>query len=177
MRVIIPVLLGLLPFGALANFPSDTLTPPEGYIIYSPDCSTGGLGPLFGFTIPSNPGATFRWEGPNGFSTTQAGFTPADTGLYILTVTVDNCPSVPDSIRVRYFEPPMVEASAPSNFYCPEEDTLQLSAAANSELVFWRRLLPSGASAYIGSGATLQIPVSVLGLNTERIIVTANGAI
>ena len=77
--------LVLLPLGALAHTPSDTLTPPNGNIIYGPDCITGELGTLFGFVIPPNPAATYQWEGPGGFSSTQASFAPPDTGLYILT--------------------------------------------------------------------------------------------
>ncbi|MCB9048998.1 MAG: T9SS type A sorting domain-containing protein [Lewinellaceae bacterium] len=153
----------------------DTLTPPNGRIIYSPDCSTGGLGELFGFIVPTNPAATFLWTGPDGFSTQQARFAPADTGLYILTVFLDNCPSIPDTIHVQYFEPPMVEGSAPSDFYCPSGGSILLSAAANSETLFWRRLLPNGNFTYLGDGPSLPVPANLLGLPTERILVTANG--
>ncbi|MCB9349990.1 MAG: T9SS type A sorting domain-containing protein [Lewinellaceae bacterium] len=176
MRVIIPVFFCLMAFSARAGMVIDTLTPPNGNIIYSPDCATGGLGTLFGFVIPPNPGATYRWQGPDGFIANQASFTPADTGLYILTVTADNCPSVPDSINVQYFEPPTVLANASSDFYCPNENTFLLSATANTDVLFWRRLLPNGNSIYLGGGDSLPVAGSLLGLLTERILVTANGA-
>ncbi len=175
MRFIIPVLFCALAGGPLAGAGPDTLTPPIGNIIYSPDCSTGGLGPLYGFVVPTNPGAIFQWEGPNGFSTQEPTFIPPDTGLYILTAFVDNCPSDPDSIHVRYFEPPTVTASAPAGHYCPGEAPLLLNASANSPTLFWRRLLPNGSSAYLGSGETLSVPGALLSLPTEQILVTANG--
>lgn len=175
MRLVIPALFCLWAIAARGGTAPDTLTPPNGNIIYSPDCSTGGLGPLFGFVIPPSPAATYRWEGPGGFAATQASFTPPDTGRYILTVTVDNCPSVPDTINVQYFDAPKVEASAPSAYYCPDAGAILLSATANSPTLFWRRLLPNGASQYLGAGESLPIPGSLLGLATERLLVTANG--
>lgn len=174
--MIILILFSMLTWSGRAGASPDTLAPPNGNIIYSPDCRTGGLGPLFGFVFPPNPAATYYWQGPGGFTSQQASFTPPDTGRYILTVAVDNCPSVPDTIEVRYFEPPMVQASAPSDFYCPGADAILLSATANSATLFWRRLLPGGASAYLGAGESILVPGNLLGQATERILATANGA-
>ena len=176
MRIIIPVLFCFLAATYSHASEPDTLTPPNGNIIYSPNCTTGGLGAVFGIVIPTNPTAVYQWQGPNGFTANQQSFTPPDTGWYQLIVTVNDCPSMPDSIHIQYFEPPMVQINATSPFYCPTEDSIHLSATANSPLLFWRRLLPNGSSQYIGGGPDLYFSGSQLGNVMERILVTANGA-
>ena len=170
------MLCGLLAAGSAYADAPDTLTPPNGNIIYSPNCTTGGLGTLFGIVIPPNPSAAYQWMGPNGFSTGQQNFTVPDTGWYYLIVTANNCPSFPDSVHVQYFNPPMVEAYTSSPFYCPAEDSIRLSATSNSPLIFWRRLLPNGNYSYIGSGAEAYISGNLLGNVMERILVSTNGA-
>lgn len=176
MKRIIPMLFCLPAFGGAYAGAPDTLAPPNGHIIYSPDCATGGLGALFGIVIPANPAASYQWAGPNGFTASQQSFTPPDTGWYRLIVTANNCPSEPDSIHIRYFDPPVVQIGAASPFYCPAEDSIHLSAAANSPLLFWRRLLSNGGSQYLGSGPELYFSGAQLGNLMERILVTANGA-
>jgi len=94
--------------------------------------------------------ATYSWTGPNGFTSsarvinfTQVTF--ADTGLYTVTATVDNCISRLDSINIL-IKPRPTEALATNDGpdYC-HGDTIRLFAATVLDVTY-RWIGPNGFS-------------------------------
>lgn len=63
-------------------------------------------GESLSFTAQAIPGSTYRWRGPNGFSSTQSNvilnnINPSDTGFYYIEVDYKNCVTLIDSIKVK----------------------------------------------------------------------------
>jgi gliding motility-associated-like protein len=72
---------------------------------------------------PDTLGATYQWTGPNGYSSTAADIsipdaTPALSGVYYATRTVDGCTSFPDSAIVHVQPLPVIQLQADVTDIC-----------------------------------------------------------
>ncbi len=175
-RLLFTTLLLLLLSSSTPITAQSGCEPPTTGIIYSPDCTTAAYGPIFGIAFPPNPGHTFHWEGPDGFSTDQQSFVPQDTGWYFFSAGLPGCLSPTDSIHIHEFDPPAVQAVSNASTYCPGGAGISLSATANSELLFWRKRSGAGGWQYLSAGPELFAPNTDLSLPVETYLVTANGA-
>ena len=95
----------------------------------TPVC-TGGTLNLFTNTVTNG---TYSWIGPGGFSSTQqnpviSSVNTANAGNYYVTVTINNCVSIPDTISVLINNAPPPPSISYNNPACAG-GTLQLSAA------------------------------------------------
>lgn len=74
---------------------------------------------------------SYKWTGPNGYTSTEQNPTDAtEDGTYSLIVTVDNCPSDADTTVVLFSAPPDAEASN-NGPYC-EGDAIELFGNTNT---------------------------------------------
>ncbi|MGE5275519.1 MAG: PQQ-dependent sugar dehydrogenase [Acidobacteriota bacterium] len=85
-------------------------------------------------TASAVAGATYSWTGPNGFASslqnpTIPSATPAASGQYSVTVTVDGCTSATATTTVTVKPKPAAPAASSSGTVCQGE-TLQLTASA-----------------------------------------------
>jgi hypothetical protein len=83
-------------------------------------------------TVPDIANASYSWTGPNNFNSTNQNITipkttPADSGVYVVTASVDGCNSLPDSIVVAYKPMPDI-ISVFSNSPVCEGDSMRLQA-------------------------------------------------
>ena len=79
-------------------------------------CEGGSLS----LSVPSFPGATYAWTGPNGFTTNTRYVyipvaTPANSGTYTVTVSVYGCTLPPASTTVVVNPSPSATISAPTS--------------------------------------------------------------
>lgn len=81
----------------------------------------GSNGPLCaGATLnltATGPAGSYSWTGPNSFSSSaqnpsKSGVTALDSGQYIVVVTVNGCPSDPDTVLVDIDDPAIVNAGS-----------------------------------------------------------------
>jgi len=75
---------------------------PEGQTGYIAPCSAAGSFQLIGLVSPPSPDASFYWEGPNGYSATQASPTAADEGNYSLYIETNGCDMAPIPLAVSH---------------------------------------------------------------------------
>jgi hypothetical protein len=140
-----------------------------------PYCDSGS-----GVTVQLNTaavaGATYAWTGPTGFTSalqnpTRPGATPADSGLYSVTVTVSGCTSAAGSTQVDIYATPATPTATNGGPYC-EGQTIQLNTP----------MVPGATYAWTGpSGFTssLQNPTRANALTFDAgsysVTVTVNG--
>ncbi|MBK7639510.1 MAG: gliding motility-associated C-terminal domain-containing protein [Bacteroidetes bacterium] len=79
------------------------------------------------------PGATYLWNGPNGFSSTEQNFvlnnvTIANAGDYFVTVKIGNCTSQSAVTKVVVYPVPSIVGEPTSNSPLCEGETLELNA-------------------------------------------------
>ncbi|MES2006250.1 MAG: gliding motility-associated C-terminal domain-containing protein [Bacteroidota bacterium] len=92
-------------------------------------------------------GASYQWNGPNGFSSAQqnpvlSNITTAGAGIYQLLITVNGCTSSPSSKNIA---PVIAAPVASSNSPVCEQGTLRLAAGGLTGAIYqWRG--PSGFS-------------------------------
>ena len=137
----------------------------DGLAQYQPDCSGNGLGvlsadfsPLTGQGVPYSFSYSWLYEGqPVGG---ENPFMPTTAGDYQLSVTVENCTSLSEVFAVDTF---LVNSAITVNqdtvVFCPDTDTLLLTAAANGPLS-WRLQYENGATLQAGQGDSLWIDSS-----------------
>ncbi len=119
-----------------ASLPSSTTvtvnpapTIPGGVSNTGPYCT----GQTIQLNAPTVPGATYSWTGPGGYtsnqqSPTRTNATVAMSGSYTLTVTVNNCASLPSSTTVTVNPTPTIPGGVSNTGpYC-EGQTIQLNA-------------------------------------------------
>ena len=100
----------------------------------TPTASNGGPyceGATISLSTPTVAGATYSWTGPNGFTSsaqnpTRPNATPADAGLYSVTITVDGCPSAAGTTNVVVNTTPATPTASNGGPYC-EGATISLS--------------------------------------------------
>jgi len=124
--------------------PSAPNTPTAGS--NSPICSGNTLTLTASTTSPGV--ATYTWSGPNGFSTnTQnpsiAGATIAATGLYNVTVTINNCTSAAGSVNVVVAQTPAIPTAGNNGPLCSTA-TLNLTASSATPSVSYTWAGPNG---------------------------------
>jgi gliding motility-associated-like protein len=88
------------------------------------------IGSSANINVPTIPGATYSWTGPNGFTSTSQNpvipnITAADTGLYCVTLVTNGCTGTPNCTRLG-INVPQVSAGIDRNL-CGN-DTLNLLA-------------------------------------------------
>ncbi len=115
-------------YGYFSGFSLVTVTATSNSTVEAPACQAS---PVY-LEADSTPLATYNWTGPNGYSSTlrRIEFTQvtfADTGLYTVTATVDNCISRIDSINIVIKAKPNVAVASNSGPYCDGE-TIRLFA-------------------------------------------------
>src|SRR6185436_16245445 len=91
----------------------------------------GGAGATVQLNTATVSGATYAWTGPTGFTSalqnpTRAGATPADSGSYSVTVTVNGCTSAAGSTTVGIFATPATPTASNGGPYCGGQ-TIQLN--------------------------------------------------
>src|SRR6185369_4158249 len=92
----------------------------------TPTATNGGPyceGATFQLFTSTVPGATYSWTGPNAFTSsaqnpTRAGATPADSGTYSVTVTVDGCTSAAGTTNVVVNATPATPTASNGGPYC-----------------------------------------------------------
>jgi hypothetical protein len=97
-----------------------------------PYCDSGS-GVTVQLNTPTVAGATYAWTGPTGFTSvlqnpTRLGATPADSGLYSVTVTVSGCTSAAGSTNVVINPTPATPTATNGGPYC-DGQTIQLNTA------------------------------------------------
>jgi gliding motility-associated-like protein len=109
--------------------------------------------------------ATYRWSGPNGFSSTQqnpvlANVNIASAGIYELTVTVNNCSSSPSAKNIA---PVIAAPAAASNSPLCEQSTLQLTAGGLVGATYsWKG--PSGFSSLSQNPSLTSVSIANAGI-------------
>ncbi|MBC7778258.1 MAG: gliding motility-associated C-terminal domain-containing protein [Phycisphaerae bacterium] len=95
----------------------------------------------------TTPGATYQWNGPNGFSSTLQNPTVQDTGVYSLVVTVPNgCSATALATLTGDFEPPNFQLSASNPISCANTSaTLTANAGTPNITYLWTS--PTGINA------------------------------
>lgn len=120
-------------------------------------------------TYPANTAAS--WTGPNGFSTNTANLlipftTINQTGWYVVTITIPNCPSIVDSFYVNVQqELPLTINKTGGNCI---GDTIILSVAGFNSYNWF------GPNGFTNSGASITIVLSTNTIGTYNVI--GNGA-
>jgi len=120
-------------------------------------------------------GATYRWTGPNGFTSTLqnpviSNMSAAQTGTYSVTVTVNGCTSLAASTQVAMLPTPLVSAVTPPPVCAG--GNLQLSATSDPG-ASWQWTGPHGFSSALQAPAINGIPTTLAGIYT--VIATLNG--
>lgn len=95
-----------------------------------PVCEGGNIT----LSTPAVAGATYSWTGPNGFTSSQqnpviTGITTAGAGNYVLTITVSNCTSQPDTTTVVVYPTPVTPVITGNSPVC-EGSPLSLTTTA-----------------------------------------------
>ena len=108
----------------------------------SPVCS----GDTLRLTAQSVNGVTYNWTGTGGFSSNQPNVTLAnsaiaDSGLYIISVTLGNCTSIPDSFRVIINALPASPTVSASRDTICISDTAQVCVSGTFDHYQWNTVL------------------------------------
>ncbi|OWY20584.1 hypothetical protein C7N43_08065, partial [Sphingobacteriales bacterium UPWRP_1] len=154
----------------------------------SPTASASNDGPACGTDVTltgnsSEPGATFSWTGPSGYtSTDQNPVLPgatAEAGPYILIVTANGCPSDPVITQVEIDDIPEVNINGTLDI-CPGEATT-LTASAVAPAVFNQYAWSSGqtsASITVSAAGTYTLTATTATgcVATEQVTVVQNPA-
>ncbi|PSJ71726.1 hypothetical protein C7N43_37870, partial [Sphingobacteriales bacterium UPWRP_1] len=159
-------------FGIVLNI---TATPNATALSNSPLCQ-GNTIQLFGST--TTPGtAAFSWTGPNGFTSAAqnpeiTGATPAMTGTYILTITINGCQSAPQTTGVVVNSIPA--ATAGNNSPVCEGETVSLSVSTDAAgTISYSWTGPNGFTSAAQNPQIAAAEATASGIYT--VVVTANG--
>lgn len=160
---------------------SDTIT---AIVKPAPDTPTASNnGPICeGDTLRINantttPGSTYKWTGPNGFSSTQQNpvknyATLPDDGTYTVIAIKDGCESLPGTTNVKIGNSITIPAIIGDSLLCPG-DTLELTTRGGSGIFKW--VLPNGND-YLG-GAIFKPNISASDAGEYFLTVTQNGCV
>jgi hypothetical protein len=152
----------------------------------SPVCE----GATLTFTANPTPGATYLWQGPNGFSAATDipsysidNVTPGATGIFTVSVLLENCPPVNGtaSVTIR----PIQQASATLNYLeqtiCGQQDavlTLFLGGTPPFEVVIAENDIPKIQSSGITSSPyQLTVPFSGFGTFNYTLVSVKDAAL
>ncbi len=91
------------------------------------------------------PFGNFEWVGPNGFTansrnTIVSNATPAATGDYIITLSLDGCIGKPDTISATIFPSPVITLSGPSQVDPSQNTSVFEVSGADGLVYFWNFL-------------------------------------
>lgn len=125
----------------------------------------------------TTPGSSYKWTGPNGFSSTTQNpvknyATLADGGTYTVIAIKDGCESLPGTTNVKIGNSITVPAIMGDSLLCPG-DTLELTTRGGSGIFKW--VLPNGND-YLG-GAIFKPNISVNDAGEYLLTVTQNGCV
>jgi len=110
----------------------------------TPTASNGGPyceGATIALSMPTVAGATYAWTGPNGFTSalqnpTRSNATPADGGIYAVTITVSGCTSAAGTTTVVVNATPAtptITPGGPTTFCSGGSVTLTSSSASGNQ--------------------------------------------
>jgi gliding motility-associated-like protein len=127
----------------------------------SPICSGDSLV----LSASSTMGATYNWDGPNNYTSTQQNpvRVPSDTtmsGVYSVSVTVNGCTSAADTTSIMVKQTPTTPLASSNSPVC-EGDTIKLFASTVSGATY----LWNGPSSFT---STLQNPLIAGAQNTNQ---------
>ncbi|SFC18502.1 Por secretion system C-terminal sorting domain-containing protein [Flexibacter flexilis DSM 6793] len=93
-------------------------------------------------TVPNFAGTTYKWTGPNGFTSTVRNpsilaATPANSGTYYVTATVAGCTSVPSVITVNVNPKPAAPVATVSAATLCSNDTIRLHASTVADAAYY----------------------------------------
>jgi hypothetical protein len=145
----------------------------------TPAPSNGGpfcTGQTISLSTPAVSGATYHWTGPNGFSSalqnpTHANATAADAGTYLVTVTVNGCPSAGGTTAVVVSPIPAAPSASNGGPYCAGS-TIALSTPSISGATYaWTgpngftsaQQNPTRANAATADAGTYSVTITVNG--------------
>lgn len=99
-------------------------------------------GTTLAFSVPNFAGTTYKWTGPNGFTSTVRnpsilGATPANSGTYYVTATVSGCTSVPSAVTVNVNPKPVAPVATVSAATLCSNDTLRLYATTVPDAAYY----------------------------------------
>jgi hypothetical protein len=91
------------------------------------------------------PFGSFEWVGPNGFTansrnTIVNNATPAATGDYIISLSVNGCIGEPDTISATIFPSPVITITGPSQVDPSENTSVFEASGADGLIYFWNFL-------------------------------------
>jgi hypothetical protein len=145
----------------------------------TPTASNGGPyceGATIQLSTPTVSGATYAWTGPNGFisslqNPTRSVGTPADSGTYSVTVTVNGCTSAAGTTNVVVNLIPPTPTASNGGPYC-ESQTIQLSTPTVSGATYsW-----TGPNGFLSSAQNPTRPLATFGdAGTYAVTITVNG--
>lgn len=132
-----------------------------------PVCSGGTL--TLSASTTATGTATFLWSGPNGFSSTAASpvinsAPAAASGIYLVTVTVNNCTSPAASLSVVVNPLPAAPITASPINYCIGVNTMPLTASVSlpANTLLWYTAATGGAASL-----TPPVPSSTIAGTTD----------
>lgn len=129
-----------------------TTTVPQASADYGLPCIEGEPIHLYGQADPS-AGATYRWTGPNGFSSSNKNPLALYPGTYTLVVTVDSCSSAPFELVVPPIEQAVVEIAEDTLTACPGEP-VTITTTGNATSFTW---YASNSDTSVGSGPSITV--------------------
>jgi hypothetical protein len=123
----------------------------------------GNNGPLCAgatlqLTAPAASGGTYSWTGPGGFTSTQqnpvvSSATPAASGTYNATVTVNGCPSLPGATAVTVNAVPAAPTAGSNSPVCAGVPVQLTAATVPGASYAW-----TGPGGFIAVGQKVTVP-------------------
>ncbi len=93
-------------------------------------------------STPIIPNGTYNWSGPNGFTSNQnpviiANADTTDSGIYILSVSDNNCISGDTNISISILPQPQININTPDTIWKCYSDTISILASGSYQTILW----------------------------------------